>query len=214
MTRTILCFGDSNTHGTPPMSDVTHHPRLGPGLRWPTVMAADLGEDWTLIEEGLPGRTTCFADDMGGAHMDGRTGLRIALASHGPVDVLTIMLGTNDLHLRYGATSERIAAGLAALLDIAKDPDIQARHGGFRTLVICPPPVVETGPFVPEFFGGNAKALALPSLYADLAEAYGAGFLDAGTVIEVSAVDGVHFGEAMHAKLGGAVAQAVMAMPV
>ena len=93
---TIMTFGDSNTHGTPPIVTRGLYARFPAGVRWPTVMAASLGPDWHLVEEGLPGRTTCFSDPLMGPYMDGPTGLRIALESHGPLDVLTIMLGTND----------------------------------------------------------------------------------------------------------------------
>jgi lysophospholipase L1-like esterase len=213
MTRTLLCFGDSNTHGTLPFHRMDEpRRRHGPEARWPCVAARHLGPDWTLVEEGLPGRTAQFADPLMGAHMDGRTGLRIALESHGPIDVLALMLGTNDVKAMFGATPEMVTAGLAGLLNIALSPEMQARHGGFRVLVICPPPVEEAGCLAGMFFGGRAKALALPPLYRDLAGALGAGFLDAGEVIRVSPIDGVHYDDAAHASLGAAVAREVAAL--
>jgi len=87
--------------------------------------------------------------------------------------------------------------------------DVQARHGGFKVLLICPPPVVEAGCLAPMFWGGAAKSQALPPLYAGLAAARGVGFLDAGQVIAVSPVDGVHYEPEGHAALGAAVARAV-----
>src|SRR5210317_226721 len=96
MAKTILTFGDSNTYGTPPAQARAENRRFGPDVRWPCVMARALGEAWQVIEAGLPGRTTCLADPVMGAHMDGQIGLRIALEGHGPIDLLTIMLGTND----------------------------------------------------------------------------------------------------------------------
>ncbi len=208
--RTLLTFGDSNTHGTRPIEVRGEMHRHGRGVRWPTVAHAALGADgWHLVEEGLPGRTTQFRDPVMGNHMDGREGLKMALASHGPVDVLTIMLGTNDLKMRYAAGAETIRSGIAALLDLADTLEMQARHPGLRILLICPPPVMEQGPLRDEFRGGRGKGLALPALYQALATDRGHGFLDAGEIIGVSPVDGVHFDADAHQELGQAVAGAI-----
>ena len=209
---TILTFGDSNTHGTPPIHVRGVYQRFGEDVRWPKVMQRELGRDWVLAEEGLPGRTTCFPDPIMGAHMDGRLGLRIALESHGPIDVLTIMLGTNDVKAMFGATAEVVTGGAAGLLSIALSPEMQTRHGGFKILLICPPPVIEAGVLAGEFYGGEAKSRALPPLYQALARHREVGFLDAGAHIAVSALDGVHYEAASHVALGHAVAKAVAAL--
>ena len=208
---TLLCFGDSNTHGSPPIVTRGVYSRFGPDTRWPRV-AAGLLPDWEVVEEGLPGRTAQFPDPVMGAHMDGRDGLKIALQSHGPLDALTIMLGTNDVKTRYGASPEKITAGIAALLDIAQGDEMQTRHGGFRILLICPPPVLEQGPIAAEFFGSREVSLRLPPLYRRLAQARGCAFLDAGEVIEVSPQDGIHFEPEAQRALGAAVADAVKTM--
>lgn len=213
MTRTLLCFGDSNTYGTPPIATLTDpHRRYDASTRWTRIAIAALGDGWDLAEHGLPGRTAQFGDVVMGDHMDGRVGLKIALESAGPIDALTIMLGTNDVKAGFGATPAQVTAGIAGLLNLALSPVMQQRHGGFRVLVICPPPVEEAGCLKAMFHGGRAKSLALPPLYADLAAAYGVGFLDAGQHIAVSPVDGVHYDEAAHAVLGRAVAEAVSAL--
>ena len=204
---TILTFGDSNTHGTPPMTDRLLQHRHGREVRWPQVMARAL--EWELVEEGLPGRTAQFDDPGMDGLMNGHPALRQALQSHGPLDVLTIMLGTNDVKTRFGATAEQVMAGMAGLLDLATSAEMQDRQGGFRVLLICPPPVVETGVLAADFWGAAAKSQALPPLYAALAASRGVGFLDAGQVIAVSPVDGVHFEAAAHLALGAAVAEAV-----
>ncbi len=207
---TVLTFGDSNTHGTPPIIDRSVYARFGADVRWPVRMARDLG--WDLIEEGLPGRTAQFNDPIMGPHMNGQAGLRMALESHGPIDLLVIMLGTNDVKARFSATPEGVTGGIASLLDIAQGAEMQTRHGGFQVLLICPPPVVEVGPIKAEFYGGAVRSQALPPLYAALAAARGCGFLDAGRVIAVSPLDGVHFDEAAHGVLAAAVAAAVRRM--
>lgn len=205
----LLTFGDSNTHGTPPMTDRLTYARFDARTRWPPLTRAALGPDWDLVEEGLPGRTAQFDDPGMDGLMNGHPALRQALQSHGPIDVLTIMLGTNDVKTRFGAPPETVMGGLAGLLDLATGAEMQARHGGFKTLLICPPPVQETGVLAADFWGARPKALALPSLCAALAASRGTGFLDAGTVIETSPVDGVHFEAEAHATLARAVAEAI-----
>lgn len=205
----LMCFGDSNTHGSPPIVARGEYRRFGPDTRWPRVAAAAL-PGWEVAEEGLPGRTAQFPDPVMGAHMDGREGLRIALQSHGPLDAMTLMLGTNDAKTRFGATPEKVAAGIAGLLDICFSDEMQARHGGFRVLLVCPPPILEQGPIAAEFWGGREVSLALPPLLGRLARMRGCGFLDAGRVIEVSPRDGIHYEAEAHRTLGAAVAEAVL----
>jgi len=199
----VMCFGDSNTHGTPPIVDLAVYGRFGPGVRWPSRVGQALGCE--VIEEGLPGRTAMFDDPIMGAHMNGQAGLKMALESHGPLDVLVLMLGTNDVKARFTSTPQAVLGGIASLLDIAQHRMMQDRHGGFRILLICPAPVVEVGPIKDEFWGGAARSQALPPLYQALAAARGIDYLDAGAVIAVSPLDGVHFDEAAHAKLADAV---------
>lgn len=208
MTQIILTYGDSNTHGTPPIETRGVYARHGADVRWPQVMARRL--DAIVIEEGLPGRTACpVTDPEMGAHMNGHLGLRMALECHGPIDVLTIMLGTNDSKAHFGLTADGIAAGVAGLLAIAMGEPMQTRHAGFKVLLICPPPVLEQGPIQQIFHGGAARSQALPPLYRALATNWGAGFLDAGEHIAVSAQDGVHYDAQAHQTLAKAVADAI-----
>lgn len=205
----LLTFGDSNTHGTPPIVERGEYHRFGANVRWPQLCWQDLGSGWELAEEGLPGRTAQFSDPVMGAHMNGQDGLKIALQSHGPVDVLTIMLGTNDVKARFSATPESVTAGVAGLVDVALSIEMQARHAGFKVLLICPPPVEEVGPIAGEFFGAAQRSRGLASRYQSLAEARGIGFLNAGDVISVSAQDGIHFEADSHRALALAVAEAI-----
>jgi lysophospholipase L1-like esterase len=201
---TVLCFGDSNTYGSPPIVELGVHRRFDAQTRWPPRMAALAGVE--LIEAGLPGRTTMFDDPVMGAHMNGQVGLKMALESHGPLDVLVMMLGTNDVKARFTADARQVQGGMSSLLDIAQHRLMQERHGGFQILIIAPPPVLEQGPIRHEFFGGAARAQGLAGLYAELARARGVHFLDAGAHIAVSPLDGVHFDAPAHAALADAVA--------
>lgn len=203
MTRTILTFGDSNTFGTPPMDNRTSHPRID--QRWPVVMAGVLG--CTLVEAGVGGRTAGNQHPSDGEmELDGPLGLKMALRGCGPIDDLVIMLGTNDLQTRHGNTAASVAAAMSKLMSIAHSAEMQDRHDGFRTTLICPPPILEGGTYAPEFAGAAKQSAALPGYYQDLARNWDAGFLDAGQHIASDPLDGVHFGAVAHDTLGRAVA--------
>ena len=129
----ILTFGDSNTHGTPPMTDRITYARYDAATRWPQVMARTLG--WDLVEEGLPGRTAQFDDPCMDGLMNGYPALRQALQSHGPLDVLTVMLGTNDVKTRFGASAEAVMGNVeeAVLASGALEPVRQVSVGAQAT---------------------------------------------------------------------------------
>lgn len=185
-------------------SSARRHPR---GVRWPTLAAAELG--WNLVEEGLPGRTAQFDDPVLDGLMNGFPALRQALQSHGPLHAMTLMLGTNDAKTRFGATPMQITGGIAGLLDLALGLEMQARHGGFRLLLIAPAPVDEVGVLATDFWGGAETSRALAPLLRDLAASRGCGFLDAGAHVRPSPVDGVHLDADSHRRLGAAVAMAL-----
>ena len=213
MTKTLLTFGDSNTHDTTPTAAYGEGTRFDADTRWPGVARNALGPDWCVIEEGLPGRTANpYPDPTMGPAMNGPLGLQIALNSHGPIAVLTIMLGTNDCKTAFGLSAEAIAGQVAGLLAIAKHPEMQAQHGGFTVLLIAPPIVREEGTYVAGLMSAAAKSSALPALYADLAHHNGEEFLDASVLIQSCTEDGVHFDAAAHRTLGRAVADRVAAL--
>ena len=205
MTKTILAFGDSNTYGFPPMKSRTDNPQRFPkGTRWPTVVAEKTG--WEVIEAGLPGRSaTSQSDVISGAYVGGPVGLRIALNSCGPIDALVIMMGTNDQKAQFGLSAEAIAGAVSSLITIAKSEDIQAAHGGFEILLVCPPAVKEIGPLREEFFGAKAKSAALPDLLAALADSWDIDYLNANTIISTDDAEGVHFDADSHKALGQAI---------
>ncbi len=138
----LLTFGDSNTNGVLPIRIEGERRRLGPADRWPGVALAALGEGWSLAEEGLPGRTTAHPDAEMGPHMDGRVGLMIALETHWPIDVMTLMLGTNDLKVQFDVTPERIAAGCrgaAGSVPVGRDAGTSRRFRGAADLPAADP---------------------------------------------------------------------------
>jgi len=210
--RTILCYGDSNTYGTPPMRAPYTLGRLRNDERWPGVIRARLGADWSIIEEALPGRTTVHDDPIEGAHKNGLTYLRPCLESHRPIDLLIIMLGTNDLKARFSVTPADTAWGVAALCEMALSCAAGPNGGSPKLMVVAPVPIQETGFLGDIFVGGAAKSRRLAALYEQIAARFGATFVDAGAVAQCSPIDGVHFEADQHRRIGEAVAAAVLAL--
>jgi lysophospholipase L1-like esterase len=209
MTRTIVCFGDSNTHGADP---VTTGERLSHDQRWPRVMARALGDEYWVIEEGLNGRCTIWDSPI----EPGRNGLvylEPCLLSHAPVDLVIIMLGTNDLKTAYGLTAPDIAVGAARLVDAARRTLAGPDHLPPKVLLVSPVPIGEITrkSEVWGFSEGYEKSRQLARLYEVTAENYDVGFFDAGSVAAVDPADGIHLDPAACAKLGPAMAEAVEA---
>lgn len=210
--RTVLCYGDSNTYGTAPKPNADADERFGFDERWPGVMRNLLGSDWRVIEEALPGRTTVHDDPIDGVHKNGLTYLRPCLESHRPLDVMTIMLGTNDLKARFSLPASDIALGIERLCEAVVACAAGPGGGVPKLLVISPVPIIEEGWLAEIFTGGGAKSRRLAALYKGVADRFNAAFLDAGAVACCSTVDGIHFDVEQHRLLGKAVAKAVAAL--
>ncbi len=207
----VLCYGDSNTHGTPPMADLDTGGRFGHDVRWPGVMADILGRDWTVIEAGLPGRTTVHDDPIDGTYKNGLTVLPAVLHSHKPLDLVVIMLGTNDLKARFSLTAADIAAGCGKLIETVLGAGVG--HAGIapKILLVAPTPIAEAGILAEMFTGGAAKSLLLAERMRGVADRMGVAFFDAGRVAAVDPLDGIHFASETQVALGHAMADAVQA---
>ncbi len=206
--KTILCYGDSNTWGfaTVPRPDE----RYAPEERWPGVLARELGPRWTVVAEGLSGRTTVHPDPVEGPWLDGSAYLMPCLRSHRPLDAVAVMLGTNDLKHRFAVPAVDIAEGVGRLLTIVRQSEAGPGGGAPKALVICPPPILaafgENAAFEDMFASGHAKSLRMAAAYAAVAREHGVAFLDAGEAITSSAFDGIHLDPDAQAGLGNAVA--------
>lgn len=198
---TILCYGDSNTHGADPAGGA----RFGPDVRWPGVMSSTLGDDYRVIEEGLNGRTTRW-DDPIELGRNGLTTLQPILESHNPIDLVTIMLGTNDLKARFGLNPSDIAQSAAELGVMARRFARRADGSPATVLLMAPPPIATLTGYDLMFAGADEKSRQFGEYYGRAARWYGLEFLDVGSVIVSSEKDGIHFDPDQHEKLGRAVA--------
>jgi lysophospholipase L1-like esterase len=163
---------------------------------------------WWVDEEGLCGRTTCREDPVEG-DLNGLRQVAPVLGSHRPLDVVAVMLGTNDLKLRFNPCPHDIAQGAARVARAIQDSRAGPENTAPKVLMICPPPTVRSPVFEPMFGESTELSKRLPPFYRQFAGEAGVLFLDAGTVIRSSAVDGIHLDPGEHRKLAEAVAAIV-----
>jgi lysophospholipase L1-like esterase len=109
----VLCFGDSNTWGQKPDKSG----RYGVDVRWTGRLQKQLGEQYSVIEEGLGSRTT----DLEYGKKPGRNGktyLQPCLESHNPLDLVVLMLGTNDLKIEFHRSAQDVAEAIGGLVNL------------------------------------------------------------------------------------------------
>ena len=203
----ILVFGDSNSHGTCPVGKLGQLDRYPPEARWPSVMAQVTGHE--VITEGHPGRTTVHNDPIEGPHKNGMAALPALLESHRPLDLVVVMLGTNDCKARFGLRGWDIAAGVGKLAQVIQASTAGPGGRAPDVLLVAPVPVEESGVLAEMFQGGPARSRAIAPALRDEADRLGCGFFDAGRICAVDPLDGVHLTAAGQAALGHALAEAV-----
>lgn len=200
--RTILCFGDSNTYGYVPGTGERYERQV----RWPWRMGQILGEEYEVVAEGLPGRTTVFTDYIE-PYRAGIEQIVPVVQSHSP-DALVIMLGSNDAKDRYHASAREIGYGMEELL-----LRLRAAYpfSAVPKVVLVAPAPLRCGPGAELSAASVEKSRQLASIYEDIARRFGCSFLDAGQFAELGA-DGVHFTPDDHAEMARRAAAAVRAL--
>lgn len=208
MKKHILCIGDSNTHGlcTDPSESADHGSRYNEEERWTCLLQKALGEEYLVIEEGLSGRT-CVYDDPDMDSVNLLPVLHALLNSHEPLDLLILMLGTNDAKAKFNTDAAKIAVGMQILVEEAKSVPCWGA-GGPKILIVAPVPI-EEGVIYPDF---NEKSVettrGLARKYAFLAIHEDVNFLDAGGC-ELTKADHVHLTAKGHRQLAERMEAAV-----
>ena len=200
MKKHILCIGDSNTHGycADPSDCADGGIRYNESERWPCLLQQLLGPEYLVTEEGLSGRTTVFEDPI----HEGMPTLPVLvplLKSHETVDLLVLMLGTNDTKERFNASAALIAQGMVRLVQKARTVDCWGEHEP-RILIVAPPPIGEA--FYDEVMGEGCveKSRGLAAWYSRIAEQEHCFFMDADGC-EFNSVDHMHLTKNGHARL-------------
>ncbi len=206
--KTVLCYGDSNTYGYDPSTGF----RYPAGVRWTGRLQAILGPDYHEVEEGCNGRTTIFDDPLEG-WKNGLGYLKPCLNSHKPVDIVILMLGSNDLKETFGASPREIAEGAGVLVDTIQR--FTAEKQGFEpVIVLVSPPEIGEGIHRSPFYGSfyeNAieRSRQFPVYYRDVAERFGCVFVNAAEHIQPSKLDSLHLDPQAHARLAEVLADTV-----
>lgn len=192
--KTILCYGDSITWGSAPATGERHPFEV----RWPNVLQKALGPDVQVITDGLRGRTTGFDEHLAACDRNGVRILPTSLYTHAPLDLVILMLGSNDMKPAIAGTALAAMQGMRRLVEIVRLNATRDRTTEPpEVLIVAPPALCETAnfEFAAMFAGGIEHSKMLASLYSDLADAEGCGFFDAGSVAQTSPIDGVHLDE-------------------
>ena len=198
--KTVLCFGDSNTYGYDPSTGL----RYPESVRWTARLSKLLGSDYRVIEEGCNGRTTVFDDPIEG-WKKGLDYLRPCLNTHKPVDIVIMMLGSNDLKEVFHVTPEQIAAGAARLVDEIREFTAE-KQGFVPEIILVSPPEIGEGIRTSPFYGNyreNAigRSRELRKYYKTAAAERECIFVDAAEYAKASEEDSLHLSSEGHKAL-------------
>jgi lysophospholipase L1-like esterase len=207
----ILVYADSLTWGIVPNTRC----RLPFETRWPGVMEralSDSGRNIRVIEDCLNGRRTAFEDPFKPGR-NGLAGLEQRIEVNSPLELVILMLGTNDFQSMHAHNAWHSAQGLAALIDAVRRAPIEPGMPIPRVLVVSSPPFgTPKGTVAPKFQGAVEKAVGLAEAFAIVARERSCAFADAGEFVASSTVDGVHLDAEQHIALGRALALVVTSL--
>ena len=188
----VLCYGDSNTWGFSPVDGS----RFPEDIRWPGVLRRCLGEDFTVIEDGLNGRTLC-SFGMEGDPLNGSEHLPTLLEAHKPVDLLILYLGINDLFVDPHMSVAVMVRELEEVVD-----SIRKVQTSLPVLVLSPLPVNAGREYHSFHHEQIEKSFELIAAFENVSVRKSFHFLIPGQVISASRHDGVHIEAEEHIKLG------------
>ena len=208
MRKTILCYGDSNTYGYNPANGR----RYARDVRWPGRLRMLLGDEYAVIEEGCNGRTTVF-DDPEEPWKNGLPYLRPCLNTHKPIDIVILMLGSNDLKTVFHLNAQQIADGAGQLVDVIRTFTAD-KQGYVPDIILVSPPEIGPGIRTSAFYGrfsenavGESQKFA--ACYKAVARQKGCIFVDAAQYAAPSEADSLHLTAEGHAALADKLCEVV-----
>ncbi|HEC64503.1 MAG TPA: hypothetical protein ENI23_04345 [bacterium] len=202
--KRILCYGDSYTWGYIP---ATGHERFPADKRWTGVLQDKLGKDYEIIEEGLNSRTLASDDKRPGK--EGRNGLDYlipCLDTHDPIDLVILLLGTNELKDTFNTSAEEIGNIVENdYIKVILNRESQYKSTTPDLLLISPPLLnLEAEYARARYSESTEKNLRLATIYQEIADRNKCKHLNSADIVNVGE-DGVHFDASNHAKLGKAI---------
>jgi lysophospholipase L1-like esterase len=207
----ILVYSDSLSWGIVPNT----RKRLSFAKRWPGVMEDHLiraGRSVRVIEDCLNGRRTVWEDPFKPGR-NGLVGLQQRIEVSSPLALVVLLLGTNDFQSMHHLNAWHSSQGVATLVRAIRTAPIEPGMPVPEILIVAPPPArAAKGAIAPKFEGADAKSKGLAEALADVATELGCPFYDAGRVVKVSAVDGVHLDPDQQLVLAHVLAKEVAAL--
>lgn len=204
--KTLLCYGDSNTWG--------HNADNGERLdnRYPRILQQLLGAQWNVVEEGCPGRTTVY-DIPTDPYLNGRTYLYPCLHSHRPIDIVILMLGTNDLQILAGANAFFAALGVERLINDIRRWSQDMQLPCPQILLISPPLIGEhsstfSEPYI-NYPWAMEQSRQFRKLYEEVACRQKCLFLAAEDYTKPGQKDGIHITADSHFHLATAIFETI-----
>jgi len=206
--KQILVYADSLSWGIVPQT----RQRLSFDARWPGVLENSLraqGVMARVFENCLNGRRTAW-DDPFKPGRNGIVGLEQVIEMHSPLDLVILMLGTNDFQAVHAHTAWHSAQGIGALVEAVRRAPIEPGMPIPPVLIVVPPAIGGAdAPVMPKFLGSENRCVGLADAYAEIARSYGCMVFDAGTVTTTSSLDGIHLDADQHTVVGEAIAHVV-----
>ena len=193
----ILCYGDSNTWGYIPGSN---HQRYDENTRWTRLLSKKLGKDYEIIEEGLSGRTLISNDPRPGK--EGRSGYQYlipCLATHEPIDLVILMLGTNELKSTYNTSLEEIKDIVENnFVKVILNTKSKITNKSPKLLLIAPPLINEDADSNTKqlYLNGTAISKQFNNIYKTIADNNKCYFLSNDGL--APGIDGIHLDKENH----------------
>lgn len=203
MDKTILCFWDSNTWW---LITGTNPKRLWKNERWPRILESLSWE--RIIEEGLNSRTLLSEDER--PNKEWRNGSKYlipCLDSHDPIDIVVLMLWTNELKYVYENSPKKIWAMLEEyFVKVILNRKSIITGKAPKLIIVSPPLVDETMPWASQKYSlATEKSKKLSVIYSKIAEKNNCEFID-GSDLDLWH-DWVHLSIEWHRKLAKKVYQ-------
>ena len=202
--KKILCYGDSNTWG---YISGSKNERYDENTRFTKLLQKILGNDFEIIEEGLPGRT-CGADDIKEyfGNVNGSLYFSQCVYTHSPLDFVVILLGTNDLKSKFDRMAKNCADDLENLYIKPLKNCFGDKITKVPQIIIVAPAKISDGCYG-KFENANIKSRDFYKEYKDISEKNNCYFVD-NTGLE-NGIDCVHLTAKSHKLLAEKIANLI-----